>query len=120
MIARHYQSLDAKALDDLLQCNRSSDVRLDRDRIITVGRPADGVLVWRPGGIVHELRVGDGLGRRSKANVLVNFAIADSIARPFNLQEALFLTDSDDMARYAESIGAYEETGKRIFTLNIR
>ena len=42
------------------------------------------------------------------------------MSQPHQLWEALFLTDSDNMARYALELGAVEEVGKRIFTLNLR
>ncbi len=120
MLARHYQSDDAARLDEIL--SRPHDVRLDCDRLVCVGPTGSpvGLLVWRPGGIVHELRVGNGLGRRYAANSLVNFAVADAIARPHQLHEAIFVCDSDDMARYAGELGAVEEQGKRIFTLRVR
>lgn len=120
MLARHYRSCDAQSLDVVLGGNQQGDVRLDRDRIIVCGTPVNSCLVWRAGGIVHELRTGNGMYKRIHADALVNFAIADSIAKSFELHEALFLTDSDELSRYVLSLGAIEETGKRIFTLQVR
>jgi hypothetical protein len=120
--ARLYQSEDAPAVDFILNGNRDHDVRIDRDRIMVLGdlgKPV-GLIAWRPGGIVHELYVGNGLGQRVRANLLVEAAIRDSLSRPFDLHEAIFVTDSDRMARYAIEIGAIEEVGLRVFTLDIR
>jgi hypothetical protein len=120
MLARHYHPNDAASIDLIL--NHTGDVRLDRDRIYVLGdtgKPTN-LLTWRPGGIVHELRVGNGLGQKQRADSLVNFAIADSLSRPFHLYEAIFLTDSERMSNYALSIGAMEEKGKRVFTLPLR
>jgi len=122
LIARPYESADAEGLDRLLGCPQSGDVRLDRDRITVVGVPGRpvGCLVWRAGGIVHELRTGYGLAQRHMADLLVKSGIEDAVSQPHQLWEALFLTDSDNMARYALELGAVEEVGKRIFTLNLR
>lgn len=120
MLARHYSSADADAIDKLLGPQQSGDVRLDRDRIVSAGNPVCGLLVWRPGGIVHELRTGYGLAQRHLADTLVNFAVGDAVSRSFSLWEALFVCDSDEMAKYALSLGGVEETGKRVFTLNLR
>lgn len=122
MQARLYESTDAEGLDELLGCPQSGDVRLDRDRIALVGVPGRpvGCLVWRPGGIVHEMRTGYGLAQRHMADLLVKFGIEDALSQPHHLWEALFLTDSDAMARYALELGAIEETGKRVFTLDLR
>lgn len=117
---RLYESCDAPELDTLLACNRGHDVRLDRDRIAVLGRPSRGFLVWRPGGIVHELRVGDSLGQRHAAHLLVEFGIGDSLSRPFHLHEAVFLCDSDAMVRYVAGLGAVEQAGRRVFTLDLR
>lgn len=54
------------------------------------------------------------------ADLLVKSGIEDAVSQPHQLWEALFLTDSDNMARYALELGAVEEVGKRIFTLNLR
>lgn len=118
---RLYQSGDAPSLDGLLGTEHG--VRLDRDRISCLaasGGPVVGVLAWRPGGIVHELRVGDGLLQQRRANLLVDFAIGDAVSQPFPLYEAIFICDSDAMAHYARELGAIEETGKRVFTLDLR
>lgn len=121
MLARHYRSDDAPALNQLLGQRQVGDIRLDRDRLIVLGRPAGGLLVWRPGGIVHELHTGNGLGQRHRADAMVGFAIADSVSRPFHLWEAVFVTDSDRMAEYAiNHLKATEEVGKRVFTLAVR
>lgn len=121
MIARHYVSADAIHLDRILDSGRPGfDVRLDRDRIAVIGQPASGCLIWRPGSVVHELRIAPGLSRHSVADSLVNFAIADAMARPSLIWEAVFLTDSDEFARYALSIGALEQDGKRVFRLPVR
>lgn len=120
MLARHYSGDDADAVDKILGQPQSGDVRLDRDHIVVAGRPAYGLLVWRPGGIVHELRTGYGMAQRHLADILVNFAVGDAVSRPANLWEAVFVCDSDEMARYVESLGAVEEKGKRVFTLALR
>jgi hypothetical protein len=120
MLAHSYRSEDAPSLDVLLNGNQNGDVRLERDQIVCIGHPVNGCLVWRPAGIVHELHVGVGMGRRLKADALVNYAMGQAISRPYNLWEAIFITDSESLAQYAKSLGAYEETGKRIFTLKVR
>jgi len=118
MLARHYQPEDAAGIDRM----GLGDVRIDRDRIVVAGKRNEllGCLVWRPGSIVHELRVGCGVSRRNVADSLSNFAIADAVARQWYLCEGIFVTDSDAMAKYAMDIGAVEETGKRVFTLALR
>lgn len=120
---RLYESADAEGLDRILDNNRGHDVRLDRDQIVVVGAPGRpvGCLAWRPGGIVHELFTGNGLASRYIADLLVEFAVADAIARPFDLWEAIFMTDSDRMAEYVLAMpGALEETGKRLITVPVR
>lgn len=120
MYARLYQSNDAIALDRIL--GGQHGVRLDRDRISVLesnGSPV-GVLAWRPGGIVHELRVGNGLGQKGRANLLVEHAIGDAVSRKFDMWEAIFITDSDRAAAYVEGLGAIEEEGKRLFTMGVR
>ena len=120
LIPRLYGQGDAEAVDRLIGEPQSGNVLLDRDRIVVLGRPPRGLLVWRPGGIVHELRTGNGLGQRARADLLVNFAVRDALSQPFNLWEAVFVTDSTRMARYAFDIGAVEEVGMRVFTLDLR
>lgn len=120
MIARHYESSDAAALDRILSSNVGHDVTLDRDRIICAGTPAVGCLVWTPGAIVHELQTGRGLAQRRIADLLVGAAITDALTDRFQIREAIFLTDSDQMAEYALRMGAIEQFGKRTFTLRIR
>lgn len=120
MIARLYQSSDAEALDRLLGSQHG--VRLDRDRITVLesaGGPV-GIIAWRPGGIVHELRVGNGLGQKRRADLLVASAIGDAVTRKFDMWEAIFVTDSDRAAAYVQSLGAVEEVGKRIFAMGVR
>lgn len=123
MIVRPYQSEDAPKLDVILAANHGHDVRLDRDRIICLGEPGSptGLLCWRPGGIVHELYVGNGLGQKERADLLVRTAIGDAMSREFKLWEAVFVTDSDRMAQYAlNELKATEQVGKRLFTLTVR
>ncbi len=120
MIARHYISADAEAVDKILGQPQAGDVRLERDRIVVAGCPAYGLLVWRPCAFVHELRTGYGMAQRHLADILVNFAIGDAVSRPANIWEAVFVCDSDDMAKYVEGLGAVEEKGKRVFTLQVR
>jgi len=60
------------------------------------------------------------MSARLIADSLVNFAIADSLARPFNLHEAVFLTDSKQFSQYALSLHAHEEIGRRLFRLRLR
>ena len=122
MIARLYQSQDAEALDKLLGVPQSGDVRLAYDRIAVLdsSRGPVGCLVWRPGGIVHELRVGNGLGQKRRADLLVQFGIRDAVSRAYCLHEAIFITDSERMANYAKELGAIEQTGKRVFSLEVR
>jgi len=80
-----------------------------------------GVIAWRPGGIVHELRVGNGLGQKQRADLLVDYAINDALrVMPWKLSEAIFVTDSERMTEYVKGLGAIEEIGKRLFTLDIR
>lgn len=120
MYARLYQSSDAEALDRLLGSQHG--VRLDRDRITVLDASSGpvGVLAWRPGGIVHELRVGNGLGQKRRADLLVASAIGDAVTRKFAMWEAIFVTDSDRVAAYVQGLGAVEESGKRIFTMGVR
>lgn len=122
LIPRLYESSDAETLDRLLDNNKGHDVRLDRDRVVVVGPPSRpvGLLCWRPGGIVHELFTGHGLAQRSLADLLVRYAMDDAVSKPFHLHEAIFITDSEAMARYADELGAIEEAGKRVFTLDLR
>lgn len=120
MLARHFQSGEGEAIDRLLGHRSDGDIRLDRDRMVVVGRPPTGLLVWRPGGIVHELHTGHGLAARPAANALVNFAIASAVARRYHLWEAVFVTDCDKVAEYVKGLGAVEELGKRVFTLGVR
>lgn len=117
---RHYDATDAIQLDTILR--REGDVRLDRDRIVVAGDRGDpvGCLAWRPGGIVHELRVPATLGRHHTAANLVDFAITHALSRPFLLYEAIFVTDNNDVAEFVRSLGADEQEGKRLFTLQIR
>lgn len=119
MEPRLYESSDAPAIDKMLEWPH--DVRLDRDRLVVLGRPAGGLLIWRPGGIVHELRTGIGLGQKRRADLLVDFAIRDAVSQPFKLWEAIFITDSDCAAGYVKGLnGTTEEFGKRVFTMRIR
>ena len=120
MLARHYVSADSDGLDAMLA--GSGNVRLDCDRLVCVGAPGRpvGLLAWRPGGIVHELRVASGLGQRAVADALVNFSVADSVSHPHMLHEAIFVCDTDSMAKYVGELGAIEESGKRVFTLKLR
>jgi hypothetical protein len=120
MLSRHYRQNDIPAIDKIIGMPQRGDVRLDRDRIICIGNPASGLLVWRPGGIIHELHVGYGPLRRNMADSLLNFGLADAISRPFNLQEGIFVTDDDSLANYIQGMGAVEETGKRVFTFQLR
>lgn len=120
MLSRHYRQSDIPAIDQILGTPQRGDVRLDRDRIICIGNPVSGLLVWRPGGIIHELHIGTGPLRRNVADSLLNFGLADAIARPFNLQEGIVVTDSDPLASYMHNFGAVEETGKRVFTFQLR
>ena len=120
MIARHYDAADAPALDEILSSNRGHDVTLDRDRIICAGSPAVGCLVWTPAALVHELQTGRGLAQKRIADLLVGVAINDALTDRFQIQEAIFLTDSDQMAEYALEMKAIEQFGKRLFTLRIR
>jgi hypothetical protein len=115
---RLYEKGDAKNVDKIINENRGHNVRLASDRIVVLGN--SGLLVWRPGCIVHELHVGNGLRQRQRADSLVGYAIADALSQPFDLHEGIFVTDSDRMAGYALDIGAIEEVGKRVFTLRIR
>jgi hypothetical protein len=121
--ARAYErGHDAQGLDVLLEENKHGDVRLDLDRIIClgdVGRPV-GCLVWRPGGIVHELRLRHGLGRRAAADALVDFSIRDALSRPFWLAEAVFMTDSPYAAEYFERLGAERQPGQEVFKFDLR
>lgn len=120
MLARLYDQRDYASIKSIL--NGTGDVRLDRDRVFCIGIPGEpvGFLAWRRGGIVHELRVGNGMGRYTRASALVNFAVANALAETPPLWEALFVCDGDDMARFAKSIGAVEEEGKRLFSLPLR
>jgi hypothetical protein len=96
-------------------------VRPDLDRIIV--QPPDGCLVWRPGGIVHELHCGRGLGRRRLADKLVDFAIDDATSHPYALHEAIFVTDSDEFSAYIEARyrgSIVHESGKQVYTLRLR
>jgi len=101
----------------------SGDVQFDRDRIVVSGSPPNGCLVWRPGGIVHELNCGHGLSRRRIADSLIDFAIDDATSREFKLYEAIFITDSDEFRQYIENRygnALVHEDGKRVYTLRIR
>ena|SRR5215469_15998766 len=121
MLARCYESDDAEDVDRILGVPQKGNVLIDRDQIVLAGSPPIGCLVWRPGCLVHELRTGSGMGRRYIADRLVEFAIKDAISHPFNLYEAIFITNNEDMARYAlDDLGAIEEIGKRMFTLKVR
>jgi hypothetical protein len=120
MLARHYQTTDAEAVEHLLNGRGTGDVRLDRDRLVVVGRPPRGLLVWRPGCLVHELHTGYGMAQRHTADVLVNFGMADAVSKPFDLYEAVFITDSDAVGEYVKSLGALEEVGKKVWTMRIR
>jgi len=115
---------DSVLLDDIANSNVGHDIRLDRDRIILAHGVQSGRLlgcfVYRPGAIIHDLLVRDSLTRRSVAHDMVNFAAMDATSRPFQLHEAIFLTDGDEMAKFAEEIGAYEETGKRLYRIPLR
>lgn len=118
----NHSDTDASALDLILDGNRGHDVNLSRDRVCVMdsrGIPA-GLLVWRSGGIVHELYAGRGLAQRTIADGLVKFAIKDAIARPFPLYTALFVTDSEQMASYAAALGAVEQSAKRVFQLELQ
>ena len=119
---RLYESSDAAALDALLHDNIGHDVSLEHDRIVYMGEAgmSMGLLVWRPIAFVHELFTCHGLGQRSVADRLVQFAIGDVKHRRFEIHEALFLTDSDRMADYAIERGAVEQFGKRTFTMRIK
>jgi hypothetical protein len=112
-----YAPADAITVDQITDSNRGHSIRLDRDRIVVLGD--SGLLVWRAGGIVHELHTGHGLGQKRRADLLVRFAIGDAMRETHKLHEAIFLTDSDRMANYALSIGATEEIGKRVFSLDL-
>lgn len=119
LIPRLYESADADALDIILDFNKGHDVRLDRDRIVVLGRPATSLLVWRPAAFVHELHVGDGLGQKQRADLLADFAIDDAMSGSFPIQEAVFVTDSDRMAQYILNRGGTEQFGRRLITLRV-
>lgn len=120
MLARLYQPADAPAVDAIL--NGTGHVLLERDRLVVLGVPGSprNLLVWRPGCIVHELRLSNGLGQRQRADNLVQCGMTDALSRPFQLWEAAFVTNNDTMAAYARDLGAIEESGKRLFTLRLR
>lgn len=117
-----FQSANAESLDRLLGTKHG--VLLDRDRVSCLAIPGQsvvGVIAWRPGGIVHELRVGNGLGQKQRADLLVDYAIRDALAvMPWKLSEAIFVVDNDRMAKYVRELGAIEEVGSKVFTLDIR
>jgi len=118
-------SVDAIALDQLLDHNRSGDVLLDRDRIVVVeadGNKPVGTLVWRPAGFIHEFHCGVGLASRTIASTLAGFAKFDAL-RPgisHRIRDAVFLVDKDNapMLRYVRDMGAVEQNGI-IFTLRL-
>ncbi len=123
MLARLYQAKDAPALDRILGFNRSGDVLLDRDRIVVVGKEETfGVLVWRPGGIIHEFECGRDYSCRFRADALINYARADATSGLWELWEAVFIVKQDNarMLRYVRELGAQEEEGERVFTLPLR
>lgn len=122
MLARPYQSADAKGLDILLGFNRAGDVRLEQDQIIVVGdvgRPT-GVLVFRPGAFVHELALENGALMRLRADALCNYAIARARSKPFELKTAVFSVASSNqkMIAYMESIGAVRQEGQYVYQLS--
>lgn len=121
MLARPYQSADAKGLDILLGFNRAGDVRLAEDQIIVVGEPGrpSGVLVFRPGAFVHELALADGALKRLRADALCNYAIAHARSKPFELKTAVFTVASTNlpMLAYMESIGAIRQEGQVVYQL---
>ena len=121
MLARPYQSADAKGLDILLGFNRAGDVRLESDQIIVVGEPErpTGALVFRPGAFVHELVLQDGALMRLRADALCNYAIAKARAKPYELKTAIFTVASSNkrMQAYIESIGAVRQDGQIVYQL---
>ena len=94
---------------------------LGRDHIVVAETDhVVGCLVWRAGGIVHELRTTNSLIRRFTADKLVDMALSKAMEREYPLYEAVFLTDSDALASYVKDLGAIEQFGKRIFTMRVR
>lgn len=125
MLARYYRRSDAAALDRILGFNRAGDVRLDRDRIIVTGPTGhpDGVLVWRPGGLIHEFHCGEGALRYARAVALINYAIADGTARPFDLYDAVFFVEESNtaMAGFLGKLGAVRlGPGQALYRLPVK
>ena len=92
-------------------------MRLGLDQIIVAGDVLRGMLAFRPGAFVHELRVDKSLLSRQTANALVNFAIAHALG--MGLKTAIFAVDSENipMQHYVERLGAVRQDSKIVYTL---
>lgn len=110
MLARPYHFSDAKGLDAIFRGQGITDPARDSIFVVgNVGQPT-GVLVYRPGALVHELSVGRDLRSRPRADALANYAIAH--ARAAGLKAAVWLIrgDNQPMMRFVENLGAVKQT----------
>jgi hypothetical protein len=123
MLARPYQTEDLNGIDALLENNQHGDARLSHDQILVtgpVGRPT-GVLVFRPGAYVHELRCGQGLLRRARADALVGAAFRWALGHGSPSGIFLVKPQNEVILRYMKSIGAVQQSdpGDLLFTVRV-
>jgi len=110
LIARPYSRPDARALDSMRNFNVHRSILLDRDRIICVGPSGSpyGALVWRPTALLHELQFAnpESTLRRRATDVLISYASAEALARPWPIRSACFMVDPTNsaMLRYVRSL----------------
>jgi hypothetical protein len=102
MLSRLFVPGDAEAVADLLGPDGITDPRLDHLIVCGPRSKPEGVLVYRPGALVHELECGRSLRR---AEALANFAIARAASYHGPLTSAVFLVRGENtaMQRWAES-----------------
>lgn len=111
MLARPYDPKDARGCDLLLRANHGiTDPTRDEIYVVgELGKPS-GILVYREAAYIHELECGHGVPARLRADALANYAVA--AARTRGVKSAVFLVKrgNDRMKRWAESIGAIDQT----------
>lgn len=117
MIARNFQDEDTEAVIALVEGKGVWSKGLDRIVVVgPVGRPT-GVLVYRPGAWVHELRCGRDMVSRLRAAALVDFALKQDGTRT-----GIFLVkrENEAMQRFVDPLGVKQSAeGDILYTLPI-
>lgn len=93
-------------------------VTSERDKILVVGDPPSGAMVYRPAVWIHELECGKDMVSRLRASALVDAAMKQDGSRC-----AVFIVagDNERMQRFVEGLGAVRQSdpGDVLYTLTI-